>query len=349
MLHTISKKKKNSINFEWFKKFFSEFELFCHITNRIVVVVKEREMGRGGIDYLAMRSDAESGASLGADVNELKAAAKKVLSHAAKLGGLAFGTCFLGWVSSSAAMSVIKSWWWFCVVNWMLTKRCLWIWIVMSGAAICWSWIGQIGEATCWLHFSSLTFSWLCPTCCSSFWGDRSIMHLIQSKPSCFVLTNDRYCRGEVGKWIALIAVVLRLFFPRHFPEWVEMPGSLILLLVVSPEMFAESIRGEWMGAGICVAIGCYLLQEHIRASGGFRNSFTQRHGISNTIGIVLLLLFPIWDLLSRLLWTRISISCFFFCFKLFISFVRSPRAHTNLKLLIKFSFEILMLSYYYT
>lgn len=144
-------------------------------------------MGRGGIDYLAMRSDAESGASLAADVNELKAAAKKVLSHAAKLGGLAFGTSFLGWVSSFAAMSVIKSWWWFCVVKWMLTKRCLWIWIVMNGAAICWSWIGQIGEPTCWLHFSSLTFSWLCPTCCSSSWGDWSIMHLIQSKPSCFV------------------------------------------------------------------------------------------------------------------------------------------------------------------
>ncbi|GMN29791.1 hypothetical protein TIFTF001_002571 [Ficus carica] len=24
--------------------------------------------------------------------------------------------------------------------------------------------------------------------------------------------------RGEVGKWIAFVAVVLRLFFPRHFP-----------------------------------------------------------------------------------------------------------------------------------
>ncbi|XP_057250666.1 cold-regulated 413 plasma membrane protein 2-like [Beta vulgaris subsp. vulgaris] len=26
--------------------------------------------------------------------------------------------------------------------------------------------------------------------------------------------------RGEVGKWIAFIAVVLRLFFHRHFPDW---------------------------------------------------------------------------------------------------------------------------------
>ncbi|KAK1359111.1 Cold-regulated 413 plasma membrane protein 2 [Heracleum sosnowskyi] len=39
--------------------------------------------------------------------------------------------------------------------------------------------------------------------------------------------------RGEAGKWIAFVAVVLRLFFPRHFPDWLEMPGSLILLLVV--------------------------------------------------------------------------------------------------------------------
>ncbi|KAK1359109.1 hypothetical protein POM88_043583 [Heracleum sosnowskyi] len=39
--------------------------------------------------------------------------------------------------------------------------------------------------------------------------------------------------RGEAGKWIAFVAVVLRLFFPRHFPDWLEMSGSLILLLVL--------------------------------------------------------------------------------------------------------------------
>ncbi|XP_010941905.1 cold-regulated 413 plasma membrane protein 2 [Elaeis guineensis] len=103
--------------------------------------------------------------------------------------------------------------------------------------------------------------------------------------------------RGEVGKWIAFIAVVLRLFFPRHFPDWLEMPGSLILLLVVAPSLFASTIRNSLIGVFICLAIGCYLLQEHIRASGGFRNSFTKRHGISNTVGIILLLVYPIWSL----------------------------------------------------
>ncbi|KAH6832323.1 cold-regulated 413-plasma membrane 2 [Perilla frutescens var. hirtella] len=93
-----------------------------------------------------------------------------------------------------------------------------------------------------------------------------------------------RFLRGEVGKWIAFVAVVLRLFFPRHFPEWLEMPGSLILLLVVSPDLFAHNLRDEWIGVAICLGIGCYLLQEHIRASGGFRNSFMQKHGISNTV-----------------------------------------------------------------
>ncbi|KAJ4827577.1 hypothetical protein Tsubulata_004801 [Turnera subulata] len=109
------------------------------------------------------------------------------------------------------------------------------------------------------------------------------------------------FFRGEVGKWIAFIAVVLRLFFPRHFPDWLEMPGSLILLLVVSPGFFADTLRSSWVGVAICLFIACYLLQEHIRASGGFRNSFTQPHGVSNTIGIILLLVYPVWSLVLHI------------------------------------------------
>ncbi|KAI4314905.1 hypothetical protein L6164_027768 [Bauhinia variegata] len=103
------------------------------------------------------------------------------------------------------------------------------------------------------------------------------------------------FLRGEVGKWIALVAVVLRLFLPRHFPDWLEMPGSLILLSVVSPNFFAHKLRDNWVGTVIDLFIACYLLQEHIRATGGFRNSFTQRHGISNTLGLILILVYPVW------------------------------------------------------
>ncbi|CDP02431.1 unnamed protein product [Coffea canephora] len=110
------------------------------------------------------------------------------------------------------------------------------------------------------------------------------------------------FLRGEFGKWVAFIAVVLRLFYPRHFPDWLEMPGALILLLVVSPSFFAHALRNNLVGVFICLIIGCYLLQEHIRASGGFRNSFTQKHGISNTVGIILLLVYPIWSLVLHFL-----------------------------------------------
>ncbi|QCD88500.1 cold-regulated 413 plasma membrane protein 2 [Vigna unguiculata] len=103
--------------------------------------------------------------------------------------------------------------------------------------------------------------------------------------------------RGEIGKWIAVIAVVLRLFIPRHFPDWLELPGALILLIVVAPSLFANTFRNDIVGVVVCLIIACYLLQEHIRASGGFRNSFTKAHGISNSIGIILLLVYPIWAL----------------------------------------------------
>ncbi|KAI3777067.1 hypothetical protein L1987_46861 [Smallanthus sonchifolius] len=108
------------------------------------------------------------------------------------------------------------------------------------------------------------------------------------------------FLRGQFGMWVAFIAVVLRLFFPRHFPDWLEIPGSLILLLVVAPKLFAHVFRDSWAGVVICLLIGCYLLQEHIRASGGFRNSFKHTHGISNTIGILLLFVYPMWKLITH-------------------------------------------------
>ncbi|KAL2905709.1 hypothetical protein RDABS01_004419 [Bienertia sinuspersici] len=100
---------------------------------------------------------------------------------------------------------------------------------------------------------------------------------------------------GEFGRWIAFVAVVLRLFFHRHFPDWMEIPGSLILLVLVAPEVLAHTVKDSWMGVVVLLIIGCYLLQEHIRATGGLRNSFTQTHGLSNTIGLLLILAYPIW------------------------------------------------------
>lgn len=105
--------------------------------------------------------------------------------------------------------------------------------------------------------------------------------------------------RGEIGRWIAFIAIVLRLFFPRHFPDWLELPGALILLLVAAPSLLANDLRANVVGYIFSLLIGVYLLQEHIRAAGGFRRAFSERHGVSNTIGIILLFVCPLWELIK--------------------------------------------------
>jgi len=106
------------------------------------------------------------------------------------------------------------------------------------------------------------------------------------------------FLRGEVGEWVTFIGVVVYLFFSKYYPDWLEMPGALLLLIVVAPSLIADGLKDSWIGVLICLVIGCYLLQEHIRASGGFRNSFTRSNGISNSVGIIILLVFPVWALL---------------------------------------------------
>ena len=69
--------------------------------------------------------------------------------------------------------------------------------------------------------------------------------------------------------------------------DWLEFPGALILSMVVAPSLFTDTQRDSWVGVAICLAIACYLLQEHIFASGGFRNSFTRANCLSNTIRIM--------------------------------------------------------------
>ncbi|KAJ8763471.1 hypothetical protein K2173_002354 [Erythroxylum novogranatense] len=197
--------------------------------------------------YLEMRRDQEAMALVSSDLKDLIFAAKKLANHAIKLGGLGFGTAFLEWVASFAAIYLL------------ILDRTNWRTNILTGLLI---------------------------------------PYIFFSLPS--VLFN--LFRGEVGKWIAFIAVVLRLFFPRRFPDWLEMPAALILIIVVAPAFFASTLRSSWIGVVICLIIACYLLQEHIRASGGFRNAFTKAHGISNTIGIILLFVYPAWALVLHFL-----------------------------------------------
>ncbi|RVX23682.1 Cold-regulated 413 plasma membrane protein 2 [Vitis vinifera] len=166
----------------------------------------------GRMEYLAMKTDPEPTQLINSDLNDLKIAAKNLINHASKLGSLGFGTSFLKWVASFSAIYLL------------------------------------ILDRTNWR--TNMLTSLLVP-------------YIFFSLPP--VLFN--LLRGEVGKWIAFIAIVLRLFFPRHFPgifsmhgsmstdyvnfltgdaDWLEMPGSLILLLVVAPNFFAHTLRGSF-------------------------------------------------------------------------------------------------------
>jgi hypothetical protein len=58
-------------------------------------------------------------------------------------------------------------------------------------------------------------------TCCIIF-GDMN---------GKLLMVHPLNCRGEIGKWIALIVVVLRLFFPRHFPGMTYQFGASPIML----------------------------------------------------------------------------------------------------------------------
>ncbi|KAJ8450849.1 hypothetical protein Cgig2_032474 [Carnegiea gigantea] len=197
------------------------------------------------------------------DLNDIANAAKELGFDAIKRGGLGLGTTFFQWLASIAAIYLL------------VLDRTQWKTNILTGLL---SSLGavQLSEVDQWILMTQSV--------------DISKVSLLQC--------STRHCRGDVGMWIAFIAVILRLFFPRHFPDWLELPGAIILIIVVAPSLFAYTIRGSWLGAAICLVIGCYLLQEHIRASGGFRNSFGRAHGISNTVGIILLLVYPVWYLI---------------------------------------------------
>ncbi|KAG5625045.1 hypothetical protein H5410_010263 [Solanum commersonii] len=198
--------------------------------------------------YLAMKREASVGSDLiDSDLKEIGIAAKKLANHAIMLGGIGFGTSFLAWIASFAAIYLL------------ILDRTNWRSNMLTTLLI----------PYIFLSFPSLLFGLF---------------------------------RGDIGKWLSLIAVITRLFFPKHFPDWLEAPAALVLLMVVSPSFLADTIRDMWIGTFICLVIGCYLLQEHIRASGGFRNSFTKANGISNTIGIILLLVYPVWALILHFL-----------------------------------------------
>ncbi|KFK32720.1 hypothetical protein AALP_AA6G280000 [Arabis alpina] len=102
------------------------------------------------------------------------------------------------------------------------------------------------------------------------------------------------FLRREFGKWIALLTVVLKLFFPKHFPESLEIPGATFLLIVVAPTFIVDVVRDP---PSLCLMTSLCLLTKHTKDCGGYKNSFTQNDKITCTIFLYLLFLYSLWYL----------------------------------------------------
>ncbi|CAK9252574.1 unnamed protein product [Sphagnum jensenii] len=106
--------------------------------------------------------------------------------------------------------------------------------------------------------------------------------------------------RSDIGRWIAFIAVVIRLFFAPVFPNIIhgdlELPAATILLIVTAPALVL-AVKDSIIGVGISLVIGIYLFVQHLNNSGGWRQAFGEAKGGAHTVGIVFLFLYPLYFL----------------------------------------------------
>ncbi|KAE8654390.1 hypothetical protein F3Y22_tig00117048pilonHSYRG00170 [Hibiscus syriacus] len=165
------------------------------------------------MSYLATRAKQETSHLMSSDFKELVFAAKKLANHSIMLGASGFGVSVFEWVASFAAM--------------------------LSGS---------YSSSNCleysWLGFRSIRIQIFIDFGQNKLENKHSYnitnpIHLLESSlgtvqrlpvkihyrivPQAFLRLleiNKLFwsCSGDIGKWIAFVAVVLRLFFPRRFP-----------------------------------------------------------------------------------------------------------------------------------
>lgn len=98
--------------------------------------------------------------------------------------------------------------------------------------------------------------------------------------------------RGDLGRWIASMVIMTYLFFQQFFLDYLGFPTALLLPLVTVPHLLMIFLRNNIIGVSMSIAIGIYLLDEHIRSRGP-RQAFTEKWGCTNTLAIMLMLVSP--------------------------------------------------------
>lgn len=88
--------------------------------------------------------------------------------------------------------------------------------------------------------------------------------------------------------------------YPMFLTGDLELPASFILLIVAAPGHVVD-VRGSIFRDIIALCIGGFLLAQHIKNAGGFRQAFAESRGVSHTIGIILLFVAPVWVIFKYL------------------------------------------------
>ncbi|KAH7510797.1 hypothetical protein JRO89_XSUnG0248600 [Xanthoceras sorbifolium] len=216
---------------------------------------KIRNQKDGEMDYLAMKTDDQVAAELiNSDINDLKVAAKKLINHATKLGGLGLN-CFS-----------------------------------QMGCFLCCYLLVDIGSNK--LENEHADFA-------------ISTLHIFQSSLSAVQLFKRRF-----WKMGCFHCSCTKTFLPTTISQ---VYAQLIVLLAGDAwiidsassggsQFLCTQLEGQ---LGWCRNLSYYWLLPTSRAHPSIwwiQNSFTQSHGISNTLGIILVLVYPVWALVLHFL-----------------------------------------------
>ncbi|GJX78142.1 BTB/POZ domain-containing protein-like protein [Tanacetum coccineum] len=91
--------------------------------------------------------------------------------------------------------------------------------------------------------------------------ADISELKLVSSSVALLLLEGTNWDVGRIRLALVRAVGILALSFHVILPstDWLEMPGSLILLLLVATNLFAQAFRGGWVGVGNPgFSMGCY-------------------------------------------------------------------------------------------
>ncbi|XP_031270734.1 cold-regulated 413 plasma membrane protein 1-like isoform X1 [Pistacia vera] len=110
------------------------------------------------------------------------------------------------------------------------------------------------------------------------------VLYLFTSFPTVLF----KILRGQVGCWVAFLAVGANLFYPQTCPV------ARFILFVIAPDWLADELR-DGIAAGIfCLIMGVLLVIIEIRETRGFRDFECSFYCFGYIIGIFFLFFFTI-------------------------------------------------------